>query len=147
MKKFVILLILCIGVVTPKISSAEHPSSVYYHRSTTYDVPPSKRVYNVNDFYNITSGAGTIIWDTFRISVLNLTSFFDKFYAFPCGIGGTFDNDVWFSNFCDNVSKDLTKQYKEMRYIYSNYGDKHTMSHKLTLDVPSLVVNLLDTSK
>ena len=75
---------------------------------------------------------------------MNLTSFFDKLYVFPCGIGGTFDEDVWFSDFCGGISKNLTKQYKEMHYVYSNYGDKKTIIHKLTLDVPSLVINLFD---
>ena len=96
------------------------------------------------DMENLKSDTSTIVWDAFRISVMNLTSFFDKLYVFPCGIGGTFDEDVWFSDFCGGISKNLTKQYKEMHYVYSNYGDKKTIIHKLTLDVPSLVINLFD---
>lgn len=142
MKKILAIFLLFCGFMTPSISNGEHPSSVYYHRpSTTYDIPLSQRVLSANDFLNITSDTGTIIWDTFRISLVNLSNIPTKMGSFFCGLVGTFYDDYWYDN-CSDRSSEILKTYKEINFIYSNSGDKKTFIHNILLDVPGLIVNL-----
>ena len=141
MKKTLLLLVLCCGLMVPIVSRSEFPNSAYYPRKSI-DYDQIKWNIGPEDLLNLTSDTGTIVWNTFRISVFNLSNVATKLSSFFCGVGGTFDKDFWYSDTCYKKNKQILKLYEDSKFMYHNYGDKKTFVHNILLDVPSLIVNL-----
>ena len=73
MKKILMLLVLCCGLMISNVSKGDFPNSAYYPRKST-DYNQIKWNIGPGDLLNLTSDTGTIIWNTFRISVFNLSN-------------------------------------------------------------------------
>ena len=89
-------------------------------------VDPVNRVYGAEDLQNVTSDAGTIAWDTFRKSVLDLQSFGDKAeLALGNTLAGVSGNTLG-TEMRDKAADNLMKTMEDSRFIDSNYGDAET---------------------
>lgn len=84
---------------------------------------PIDRTFNVDDIKNIKSDAGTIAWNTFRKSVLDLNSFGDKAeMALGNTLAGVSGNTIG-TEMRDRAADNLMKTMEDSRFIDANYGD------------------------
>ena len=84
---------------------------------------PIDRTFNVDDIKNIKSDAGTIAWNTFRKSVLDLNSFGDKAeMALGNTLAGISGNTLG-TEMRDRAADNLMKTMEDSRFIDANYGD------------------------
>lgn len=91
---------------------------------------PVNRVYEAEDLKNITSGVGTIAWDSFRKGVLDLQSIGDKAeMALGNTLAGISGNTLG-TEMRDRAADSLMKTMEESRFIDSNYGDAETWTSR-----------------
>ena len=84
---------------------------------------PIDRTFNADDIKNIKSDAGTIAWNTFRKSVLDLNSFGDKAeMALGNTLAGVSGNTIG-TEMRDRAADNLMKTMEDSRFIDANYGD------------------------
>ena len=84
---------------------------------------PIERTFNSEDIKNIKSDTGTIAWNTFRKSVLDLNSFGDKAeMALGNTLAGISGNTIG-TEMRDRAADNLMKTMEESRFIDANYGD------------------------
>lgn len=84
---------------------------------------PIDRTFNADDIKNIKSDAGTIAWNTFRKSVLDLNSFGDKAeMALGNTLAGISGNTIG-TEMRDRAADNLMKTMEDSRFIDANYGD------------------------
>lgn len=84
---------------------------------------PIERTFNSEDIKNIKSDAGTIAWNTFRKSVLDLNSFGDKAeMALGNTLAGISGNTLG-TEMRDRAADNLMKTMEDSRFIDANYGD------------------------